>query len=113
MKEIKAIIQPFLLARVVAALQEMPALPGLTVSEVRGFGRSRAQGVAESVTEDAIDYVKKVKVEIVVPDELGDSVVQMIQTNAHTGNPGDGKIFVSSVDEVVRISTGERGERGL
>ena len=113
MKEIKAIIQPFLLSRVVGALQEMPTLPGLTVSDVRGFGRSRAQGVADSVTEDAVEYVKKVKVEIVVPDELVDSVVHMIQTSAHTGNPGDGKIFVSSVDEVVRISTGEHGQKAI
>lgn len=113
MKEIKAFIQPFLLSRVVAALQEMPELPGLTVSEVRGFGRSRAQGAADAVVEDAVEYVKKVKIEIVVPDELADSVVQVIQKTAHTGNPGDGKIFVYSVEDVVRISTGEHGQKAI
>lgn len=113
MKEIKAIIQPFKLARVVDALKELPDLPGITVSEVKGFGKNRARDARERVVEDAVDYVKKSKVEIVVPDALVDEVVRIISAASHTGRPGDGKIFVSSVDEVVKIRTGETGDGAI
>ena len=84
-------------------------MPGVTVSEVHGFGRSRAVGVPGAVTEENVGYVKKSKLEIVVPDELLDPVLQLITQHAHTGNPGDGKIFVYPVQEIIRIRTGERG----
>jgi nitrogen regulatory protein P-II 1 len=110
MKEIKAIMQPFLVSRVVEALKMIPGLPGVTVSDVRGFGRAQAVGAVNTVAEGAVEYVKKSKLEVVVPDEMVEKVVETIQRNAHTGNPGDGKIFVHKVDEVIRIRTGERGE---
>ncbi|MGH9531848.1 MAG: P-II family nitrogen regulator [Terriglobales bacterium] len=113
MKEIKAIVQPFMLPRIVEALQEIPDLPGVTVSEVRGFGRGRAANALEKVSEGSVEYVKKAKLEIVVPDELVALVVRTIQERAHTGSPGDGKIFVYTVEDVVRIRTGERGENAI
>ncbi len=113
MKEIKAIIQPFLLSKVVEALKEIEGLPGVTVSDVRGFGRARAVGSPDTVTDGAVEYVKKSKVETVVPDRLVEAVVRTIREKAHTSNPGDGKIFVYDVDDVIRIRTGERGEAGI
>lgn len=109
MKEIKAIIQPFTLAKVVRALQQIPELPGLTVSEIQGFGRSPAGGATNMIDQDSVGYVKKTKLEIVVADDMVERVLMTITDNAHTGNPGDGKVFVYEVDEVVRIRTGERG----
>lgn len=106
MKEIKAIIQPFVADQVLAALREMSELPGVTVSEVKGFGRGRALRGPDSSDEAEIFGVKKIKLEIVVPDDLLEKVVQLIAKRAHTGNPGDGKIFVSTVDDVVKIRTG-------
>lgn len=108
MKEIKAIIQPFVANQVLAALRDMPALPGVTISEVKGFGRGRVLGNPKSSNEVELFGVKKVKLEIVVPDDVARDVVATIRTHAHTGNPGDGKIFISTVDEVVKIRTGEK-----
>ena len=113
MKEIKAIMQPFLVSKVVEALKLIPGLPGVTVSDVRGFGRAQAVGSVNTVAEGSVEYVKKSKLEIVVPDEMAEKVVETIQRHAHTGNPGDGKIFIYVVDEVVRIRTGERGEGAI
>ncbi len=113
MKEIKAIMQPFLISKVVEALKLIPGLPGVTVSDVRGFGRAQAIGSANTVTEGAIEYVKKSKLEVVVPDEMAERVVEAIQLHAHTGNAGDGKIFVYTVDDVVRIRTGEHGDSAI
>lgn len=113
MKEIKAIIQPFVADQVLTALREMPELPGATVSEVKGFGRGRALGGPDSSDEAEIFGVKKIKLEIVVPHDLVGTVVQVIQQNAHTGNLGDGKIFIYNVEDVVRIRTGEKGERAI
>lgn len=107
MKEIKAILQPFMAEHVIAALREMAELPGVTVSEVKGFGQGRALGRPDSSDEAEIFGVKKIKLEIVVPDDLVEKVVQVIGRHAHTGNPGDGKIFISTVDDVVKIRTGE------
>jgi nitrogen regulatory protein P-II 1 len=102
MKEIKAIIQPFMLAKVVSALKELEGLPGVTVdTSVRGFGKSRAVGAPGRVVEDFVDYVPKAKLDIVVPDALVERVVATIQKNAHTRNPGDGKIFVYEVKDIV------------
>jgi nitrogen regulatory protein P-II 1 len=113
MKEIKAIMQPFLISKVVEALKLIPGLPGVTVSDVRGFGRAKAVGAVNTVAEGAVEYVKKSKLEVVVPDEMAEKVVEAIQRNAHTGNAGDGKIFVYQVDDVVRIRTGEHGEGAI
>jgi nitrogen regulatory protein PII len=114
MKEIKAIIQPFMLSKVISALKEIEGFPGVTVDmSVCGFGRGRATHAKDKLLEDSVEYVKKVKLEIVVPDHLAQNVVQIIQANAHTGNLGDGKIFVSTVDDVVRIRTGVCGEAAI
>jgi nitrogen regulatory protein P-II 1 len=113
MKEIKAIIQPFLLSKVVEALKEIDGLPGVTVSDVRGFGRARAVGSPDPVLDDGVEYVKKAKLEIVVPDRLVESVLQVILEKAHTGNPGDGKVFVYPVSDVMKIRSGERGEDAI
>jgi nitrogen regulatory protein P-II 1 len=113
MKEIKAIIQPFMLSRVINALKEIGGLPGVTVSEVKGFGKSRAANAQDTVVEDSIEYARKTKLEIVVPDSLLDQVVNAIRAKAHTGRPGDGKIFVSTVDEIVKIRTGEKGSQAI
>ena len=106
MKEIKAVIQEFMLPKVVEALQGHPEFPGLTLSRVRGFGRC---GTENELSETS----PKIKLEIVVPAAFVDSVVELIRLRAHTGNPGDGKIFVSTVDEVVRIRSGERDQDAL
>jgi nitrogen regulatory protein P-II 1 len=108
MKEIKAIIQPAMLSKVIEALKAIADLPGVTVSEVKGFGKSPG---AEA--EEEIDYSKKVKLEIVVPEDRVEDVVQSICTNAHTGYPGDGKIFVVTVDDIIKIRTGQRGEEAI
>ncbi|MEW6749385.1 MAG: P-II family nitrogen regulator [Candidatus Latescibacterota bacterium] len=114
MKEIKAIIQPFVMTKVVEALKQVEGLPGLTVDcDVRGFGKTRGDESRHKVIDDLVEYVPKVKLEIVVPDALVDVVVQTIQANAHTGRPGDGKIFVICVDQAVKIRTGERGEAAI
>lgn len=113
MKEIKAIIQPFLADKVLDALREMPQVPGVTISEVRGFGRGRATDDEGQAKEAEIFGVKKVKVEIVVVDDLLDQVLEAILRHAHTGNPGDGKIFISEVTDVVKVRTGEHGETAI
>lgn len=99
MKEIKAIIQPFKLDAVLRALHEIDGLPGVTVSEVR----------AVSVEQGHYAQILKTKLEIMVPAQLVDRVVAAIQTHAHTGQRGDGRIFVIPIDETVNIRTGERG----
>ena len=108
MKEIKAIIQTHRLSEVIDALQDMENLHGVTVSEVKGFGHHRADAPRKRGAEDYIDYAKKTKLEIVVPDQLAAAVVETILKHAHTGRPGDGLIFVSTVDDVFRIRTGTK-----
>jgi nitrogen regulatory protein P-II 1 len=108
-KEIKAIIRPFKLLDVVSELQKIENLPGITISDIRGFGKSRAKDAKEKITDGLITYAPKVKIEVVVPDEMIETVVSTIQANAHTGNPGDGKIFICPVDEVIKIRTNEKG----
>ncbi len=112
-KEIKAIIQPAMLSKVIDALKAMKDLPGVTVSEVKGFGKSRAADAPEKFAEDTVEYTKKVKIEIVVSDDRVDDVLTAICANAHTGKPGDGKIFVLPVHNVVKIRTGEKGEAAI
>ncbi len=112
MKEIKAIIQPFMLSKVIDALKEIPDMPGVTVSEIKGFGRARAN-VPHSIVEWGVSMVVKVKLETVVADEMVDQVVEAIQKNAHTGNVGDGKIFVYEVQRIIKIRTAESQESAL
>ena len=113
MKEIKAIVQPFQLSTVVEALQQIPDLPSLTVSDVRGFGRRRVRNTLDRIEDEGILYVKRVQIDVVVPDRLAEEVIRTIRESAHTGNPGDGKIFKRSVDDAIRIRSGERGEAAL
>ena len=108
MKKIEAIIKPFKLDEVKNALAEV-GVQGLTVSEVKGFGRQKGHTELYRGAEYTIDFLPKVKIEIVVPAEKCDRVVEAIQAAAKTGRIGDGKIFVTNVEEVVRIRTGERG----
>jgi len=114
MKEIKAIIQPFMLTKVIEALKQIEGMPGITVDkDVRGFGGTHAEGTSHKIIDDMVEYVHKVKLETVVPDNLVELVVTTIRRNAYTGNPGDGKIFIYSVDDVVKIRTNERGEKAI
>ncbi|MGC2062279.1 MAG: P-II family nitrogen regulator [Thermodesulfovibrionales bacterium] len=113
MKEIKAIIQPFMLSKVVAALRKIPHFPGITVTKVQGFGREKGIGSPHRIVEDLIDYVPKVKIEVVVNDDMLDIVVDVILEHAHTGNKGDGKIFICDVQDTIRIKTKERGESAV
>ena len=114
MKEIKAYIKPHKLSDVTLALHHVEGLTGMSVSDVKGFGRGRAKDSPHSVREDLVDYIPHVKIEIVCHDELVEEVVETIRQAAHTGLRGDGKIYVlSRVEDAVRISTGERGEAAV
>jgi len=106
MKEIKAIIQPFVLDRVIDALEEIPGLPGITISDVRCFGKTMDGNYS---VRDA----RKVKLEIMVPESMAEEVVDRLARAAHTGNPGDGRIFVIGIEDVVRIQTGKRGSEAI
>jgi nitrogen regulatory protein P-II 1 len=105
MKEIKAIIQPFRIDAVIDALRQHPELPGVTISEVMGFGKQQAVGTpdAQRVYLGTQAFAKKAKLEIVVDDSVVDAVVDLIASAAHTGNPGDGVVFVSDVQTKRRI----------
>lgn len=113
MKEIKAFIQPFKLSAVTRALSEIPGFPGMTVSDCRGFGKEKGKDVPHRIEEDLIDYVPKIQIEIMVNDAMADAVVETLVKAAHTGNRGDGKVFVSDVQQAVRIRTGEKGESAV
>lgn len=109
MKEIKAIIQPFMLENVLDVLRDHSEFPGITISEVSGWGRSRASDAKNAVSEGGHAFAKKTKLEIVVRDEMVESVVDLITRTARTGRSGDGKIFIFDVKDVLKIRTGERG----
>jgi len=110
MKEIKAIIQPFMEEKVLRALRQLDDLPGITVSQVMGCGKPQTGKDAEADTESRYAIGPKTKLEIVVPDELLEPVRDAIVQAAHTGNLGDGKIFIYEVQDVVKIRTDDRGE---
>ncbi len=110
MKEVKAYIQKRKLAQVTLALHKVEGLTGMSVTDVRGFGRGRAKDQPHRVVDDLVDYVVGVKLELVCRDDLVEEVVRVIEETAHTGHKGDGKIYVTDVLEAVRIRTGERGE---
>ncbi|MCK5244024.1 MAG: transcriptional regulator [Desulfobacterales bacterium C00003106] len=112
MKKIEAIIKPFKLDDVKEALTEI-GVHGMTVSEVKGFGRQRGHTEIYRGAEYQVDFVPKIRLEVVVDSEVAPQVVNVIEQKAKTGAIGDGKIFVTSLDEVVRIRTGERGVEAI
>jgi len=112
MKKIEAIIRPFKLEDVKIALVNS-GIVGMTVSEVRGFGRQKGQVERYRGSEFTVEFLQKLKVEVVVEDEKVDSVIDAIAEAAKTGEIGDGKIFISSIDSVVRIRTGDKDEEAL
>jgi nitrogen regulatory protein P-II 1 len=108
MKKIEAIVKPFKLDEVKEALQGI-GIQGMTVTEVKGFGRQKGHTELYRGAEYVVDFLPKIKIELVVPDELADKAVSAITEAANTGRIGDGKIFVFPVEEAIRIRTGERG----
>jgi len=109
MKEIKAIIRPARLLEVTEELQMIDGLPGVTISEIKGFGKGRAKNATDKVVYEMVEFIPRIQLEVVVDDEMVAEVVNVIQKYAHTGNTGDGKIFVSTVDDIIKIRTNERG----
>ena len=112
MKKIEAIIKPFKLDQVKEALSRS-GVEGMTISEVKGFGRQRGHSELYRGAEYVVDFVPKVKLEILIDDDKVASVIETVQKAASTGRIGDGKIFVLDVDEAIRIRTGERGSPAL
>ncbi|MDR3086772.1 MAG: P-II family nitrogen regulator [Azoarcus sp.] len=112
MKKIEAIIKPFKLEEVREALSEI-GVSGLTVTEVKGFGRQKGHTELYRGAEYVVDFLPKVKIEVVVLDDVADQAVEAIVKAARTGKIGDGKIFVSPVEQVVRIRTGETGDAAI
>lgn len=112
LKKVEAIIKPFKLDEVKEALNEI-GIQGITVSEVKGFGRQKGHTELYRGAEYVVDFIPKIKMEIIVSDDVVSKVVDTIEQAAKTGRIGDGKIFVTTVEEVVRIRTGERGEDAL
>ena len=108
MKKIEAIIKPFKLDEVKEALHEI-GLQGMTVTEAKGFGRQKGHTELYRGAEYVVDFLPKVKIELVIDDDLVERAVEAIQQAAHTDRIGDGKIFISTVDEAIRIRTGEKG----
>lgn len=112
MKKIEAIIKPFKLDEIKKALNEL-GVQGMTVTEVKGFGRQKGHVEFYRGAEYDINFVPKVKIEMVVPDKIAEQAISVIQEHAKTGDIGDGKIFISNIDEVIRIRTGEKGEAAV
>jgi nitrogen regulatory protein PII len=112
MKKIEAIIKPFKLEEVREALSEVGA-SGLTVCEVKGFGRQKGHTELYRGAEYVIDFLPKVKIEVVVPDHLLDAAIEAIMKSARTGKIGDGKVFVYDVEQAIRIRTGETGDTAI
>ena len=112
MKKIEAIVKPFKLDEVKDALTKI-GVQGMTVGEVRGFGRQKGHAEFYRGTEYKVDFIPKSKIELIVTEELVNQVIETIQKAAKTGKIGDGKIFVSPIEEVIRIRTGERGKDAI
>jgi nitrogen regulatory protein PII len=112
MRSVEAIIKPFKLDEVKEALHDI-GIQGMTVTEVKGFGRQKGHTELYRGAEYVVDFLPKIKIEIAVPDEMTDKVVQAVVGAANTGRIGDGKIFVLPMEEVIRIRTGERGQDAL
>ena len=112
MKKIEAIIKPFKLDEVKEALSKI-GVSGLTVFEVKGFGRQKGHTELYRGAEYAVDFLPKIKIEVVMEEDQVEQAVEAIQTSAFTGRIGDGKIFVSTIDQAIRIRTGEKGAEAL
>ena len=112
MKKVEAIIKPFKLDEVKDQLNEI-GIKGITVSEVKGFGRQKGHAELYRGAEYIVDFLPKIKLEIIVSDELVDDVINAVTKSAQTGRIGDGKIFVTSLEDTIRIRTGERGEEAI
>ena len=112
MKKIEAVIKPFKLDEVKDALNAI-GVQGITVTEVKGFGRQKGHTELYRGAEYVVDFLPKVKIEVIAADRLVAKIIETIETAAKTGRIGDGKIFVTPVEEVVRIRTGERGEAAI
>jgi nitrogen regulatory protein P-II 1 len=112
MKKIESIVRPHLLDAVKNALQEV-GIVGMTVSEVKGFGRQKGHTETYRGTEYKVEFLPKVKIEVALQDALVEPAVEAILKIARTGKFGDGKVFITPLDEVIRIRTGERGEQAL
>ena len=109
MKTITAIIKPFMLAKVQEALQATPGFPGMTVTDCRGIGHDRLEGARQRASE--LEFVGKVRIEVVVTDDLADRLADVMARAAHTGNPGDGLIYISLVDAAIRVRTFDKDEQ--
>jgi nitrogen regulatory protein P-II 1 len=112
MKKIEAVIKPFKLDEVKEALHEV-GLQGITVLEAKGFGRQKGHTELYRGAEYVVDFLPKVKIEVVCQDDIVERAVEAIMNAARTGRIGDGKIFISTIEEVIRIRTGERGEEAI
>jgi nitrogen regulatory protein P-II 1 len=112
MKKVEAVVRPHLLDAVKSALQDAGVV-GMTVTEVKGFGRQKGHTETYRGSEYKVDFLPKVKIEVAVPAELVEKAVAAILATAKTGKFGDGKVFVTNLEEAVRIRTGERGEEAL
>ncbi len=112
MKKIEAIIKPFKLDDVKEALNEI-GIQGMTISEVKGYGRQKGHKEIYRGAEYVVDFIPKIKIEIVVESERADQVVDKIQESAKTGKIGDGKIFVLSIEQAIRVRTGEKGKDAI
>ena len=112
MKKIEVIIKPFKLDDVKEALTDI-GIQGMTVSEVKGYGRQKGHKEVYRGAEYAVDFVPKLKIEIIVDEQMAEQVIETVQKSAHTGKIGDGKIFVFPMEETIRIRTGERGRNAL
>jgi nitrogen regulatory protein P-II 1 len=112
MKKIEAIIKPFKLEEVKEALADL-GIEGMTVSEVKGFGRQKGHTEIYRGSEYTVDFLPKIKIEVVVSDQVLDSALAAIVKSAKTGKIGDGKVFVSPVDEAIRIRTDETGDKAI
>lgn len=112
MKKIEAIIKPFKLDDVKEALNEV-GIQGMTISEVKGYGRQKGHKEIYRGAEYVVDFIPKIKIEIVIQDDWLDKVIDVIKASALTGKLGDGKIFVSNIEEAVRVRTGETGDDAI
>lgn len=113
MKEIKAYIKPHKLDDVTLALHQFEGLTGMTIVDVKGFGRNRGVGRERPESELLFDFIHHIKIEIACQDDQVSEIISIIQKHAHTGLRGDGKIYVSTIDEAIRIETGETGISAL
>jgi nitrogen regulatory protein PII len=112
MKKIEAIIKPFKLDDVKEALNEI-GIQGMTISEVKGYGRQKGHKEIYRGAEYVVDFIPKIKIEIVIDDQWADKVIDAIKSSAYTGKLGDGKIFIYAVEEAIRVRTGETGSEAI